>query len=365
MRKIAIVIDTWSPFVGGGQVNCYEIAKRMSKKNFQLDVLVPNFGSDSNPEDKTLRLVRLGPRVNNFNLGGRVIFCAYAFVYILRQNYDIVHAHAFLPGFVARLGMVFKGCSGVLTVHGFSFDKPLNAWLMRFVEKVILVKTRYSYQITVSRDFLKKKNINKNIMYIGNAPTIPFDKTKSKKSVDLLTIARFVKQKNLLSYLEALSVLKSTEPDFKAVIVGSGPLEKKIKKIAKNLHLSRNVTLLNTSDREKLRALYKKSKLFVLPSVYEGQSLAILDSMACCTPVLVTDVGENPFLIKNKRNGFLIKYPFEAGELAFSIGSILKNKNLEKIGISGYNSIKNYTWDYAAKKTSEVYEKNITKRAIN
>ena len=64
--------------------------------------------------------------------------------------------------------MLFKGIPTVFTVHGTSINTRLNNPISRWLEKFILTKIRYTAQITVSRDFIEIKNINKKIFYIPN-----------------------------------------------------------------------------------------------------------------------------------------------------------------------------------------------------
>src|SRR3989344_4416398 len=170
--KVAILIDTWFPFIGGGQINAWEIARRIAKSNTQIDIITRNSGKDNLKYLKNLKVFKLGSKSNPNNSFSKIIFLIRSFFFIKSQGYDLIHAHAFLPGITARLLMVFKGIPAVFTVHGTLINTKLNNPISRWLEKFILTQILYSAQITVSRDFLKLKNINRKIFYIPNGVNI-------------------------------------------------------------------------------------------------------------------------------------------------------------------------------------------------
>jgi len=51
---------------------------------------------------------------------------------------------------------------------------------------------------------------------------------------------------------------------------------------------------------------YKRNHVFVLPSLAEGQPLTLLEAMASKLPVIVTDVGDNSYFVKNHENGYIL-----------------------------------------------------------
>jgi len=99
------------------------------------------------------------------------------------------------------------------------------------------------------------------------------------------------------------------------------------------------------SDNE-LPKWYNKCKLTIVPSVFEGFGINILESMACGTPVIGTGVDGIKTIIKDKK--FLFEYGNKK-ELANKARSLLKNKSKIK-----FNKGK-YSLDNIAKKTLEVY----------
>ena len=103
--------------------------------------------------------------------------------------------------------------------------------------------------------------------------------------------------------------------------------------------------------------------MFVLPSVFEGQPLTLLEAWAANLPVLVTDVGGNRDFVVNGKNGFIIKSENSsilAESLLKAIG--LGKAKLDRIGKKGYELVKkDYSWDKMADKTFDVYSSVIRK----
>lgn len=362
--KIAVIIDTWFPHIGGGQINAWEISKRLADKGLQIDIITRNNGQDSLKLPKNLNVFKLGGESKPFDSLSKILFVVRAFLFIARRDYDIVHAHAFLPGITARFLSVTKGTPSALTIHGTSIGTNLNNRFKRWLEKFILCQILYSAQITVSRDFLKIKNINQKVVYIPNAVDIgQFDKINISKTKQptLIFVGRLHPQKNLSILLQCINKLQQDFPLIQLLIVGDGEEKAKLEKLIKNLNLHKNVKLLGEITGVQLIKLYKSSHLFILPSIYEGQPLTLLEAWASKLPVIVTKTGDCQYLVKNGVNGYLIEDPQDPQRVANSIIYAFKSKNLQKLGQNGYNFVKkNFSWDKSAEQTLKIYE-NITK----
>ena len=358
--KIAVIIDTWFPAIGGGQINAWEISRRIAKLGHQVDIITRNNGNDNLPQTKNLYIYKLGKRSNANNTLSRIYFLPKALLFAISRNYDIIHAHAFLPGIVARLLMVFKGIPAIFTVHGTSINTNLNNHLSNWLEKFILTQILYSAQITVSQDFLKLTNINKNVYYITNGVEIKkFDKIKTEKYKDptLIFVGRLHRQKNLKNLIYAINIVKEEIPEIKLLIVGKGDLRAELQSQVANLKLKKNVWFLDGKKDHELIKLYKSSHVFILPSIYEGQPLTLLEAWAAKLPVIVPNAGDCPYLVKNGQEGYLIGNIYDPNQIAKTIIRALARDNLEKLGLNGYNSVKRFSWENASKETLSIYEK--------
>lgn len=375
--KVAVLIDAWFPIFGGGQVHTEEISQILSQNfGYDIEIITSNLGikgtedySDSRTD--TLKVTRLGPRFSFENFFGRIIYIFYAFFYLISHDFDLIHAHAFLPGIPAKLASKLKKKPVVFTVHGIaqdSFSEMINnkalALFYRWIEELILFRISYDWQITVSNDFLKFKNINKKISLIPNGVDVEkFDKIKTKKNkpFKLIFVGRLHPQKGLQYLLSALAILKNKSLNVYLTLVGDGNLLPTLKKSAIELGILSILLFKGKLSEDKLISEYKSSHLFVLPSIYEGQPLTLLEAWAAKLPVIVTNVGANSDMVENGKNGYLVP-PRDPKRLAEIIKKVLEDSKRDLLGENGYLKVKNnFSWEKAAYATNEIYLKVLKK----
>ena len=362
--KVAVIIDTWFPFVGGGQINAWEISKNLASRGVKIDIITRNNGRYKDIKVKNLRVIKLGKETSAGNIVSKILFTLKALLFLYKSDYDLVHAHAFLPGIIARLVMVFKGTPAIFTVHGTSLNTSLNGKLSKIIEKFILTQILYGSQITVSRDFLKIKNVNRKIVYIPNGVDQQFIKSSPRSSRlknVLLFVGRLHPQKNLTNLVEAIKILNIEKFPVILVIVGDGPQKLEIQNLIKKFKLESNIKLEGSKYSPELLEHYQTASALIMPSIYEGQSLTLLEAWASKLPVIVSKTGDIEYLVKEGVNGYFIKDQRHPSNIADSIKKAFSNKNLNKLGQNGYLLVKNsFSWEKTATATLKVYE-NVSK----
>jgi len=91
-------------------------------------------------------------------------------------------------------------------------------------------------------------------------------------------------------------------------------------------------------DDATLRVLYSAADVMVVPSIQENLSNAIMESLACATPVVAFDVGGNGDMVEHKENGYLAK-SFDTTDLAEGIEWILNAPNYEQLSANARNKV--------------------------
>ena len=129
------------------------------------------------------------------------------------------------------------------------------------------------------------------------------DKYKNFSNV-LLMASRLVKQKGILVGIDAFKIVLENNPNSCLVIVGSGPEEKKIKKYVQDLELDKNIFF--EAWTEDLVSYMKSCDIFLLPSMYEGWGLTVVEAAACSTPVVMTNVGCAEEFLFDGKNGIIV-----------------------------------------------------------
>ena len=149
-----------------------------------------------------------------------------------------------------------------------------------------------------------------------------------KEESRICFIGRLSEEKNVFSLLDALKDMK----DIKLVIIGDGPLRKKLEEKVKEDRI--NANFLGNIPNHQLPIQLNKSELFILPSIHEGHPKALLEAMACELPVIGTDVPGIKEVITHKENGYLCGT--SSKEIRKAIIEVLKNDRLKaKMGKKG------------------------------
>lgn len=192
-----------------------------------------------------------------------------------------------------------------------------------FLQRII----KYDVEITVDRKFLQYKNINRPI-YIPNGVDLKkFENINAKKEdkfFKILFVGRLHPQKGLMYLVDAVSLIKNELPrKVRFVIVGEGDEKNNLINKIRYLGLEDLFVFKGRMFGDDLSREYESSHLFILPSLYEGFPLTVLEAWACKLPVLATSVGELSYIIKEDHNGWLVD-PGNCHELAEKLKYILQ-----------------------------------------
>jgi Glycosyltransferase len=197
----------------------------------------------------------------------------------------------------------------------------------RFSDKLIVLDESLIDQANLSR--YRKKTV------LAHRHFVDFDEFQMKDDVEqranvVSYVGRLHEEKGVLNLARAIPKVLAKRHDVKFVIVGEGQLEGELRSYVATHALSQNVTFAGWIPHDELREYLVKSKLLVLPSYTEGLPHAMLEAMACGTPVLATPVGAVPEVIHDKETGFLVP-DNSPDQLAESILSALVYPYLSRI----------------------------------
>lgn len=215
-----------------------------------------------------------------------------------------------------------------------------------------------------SKNIIKERNLEKYEKKIGIAYQhfMNFNNFKILKP--------FKKRKNIIGYVGELRELKGVmnlvkampkiiekEKDVQLLIIGTGELDKEIHKFIKDKRLTDNIKMVGWVDNSKLPYYLNDLKLLILPSYSEGLPGVIVESMACGTPVLSTNVGAIPDIIDN-HTGFILN-DNNYGCISKSVINILESDELNKISENAQKVVnKNFNYNFVLK----LWEKCLLKK---
>jgi glycosyltransferase involved in cell wall biosynthesis len=159
--------------------------------------------------------------------------------------------------------------------------------------------------------------------------------------------------------LSAPLVLKEIN-DAKFLLVGKGPHEMSLKRLVRKLGIQDAFIFLPCVSDKDLPELYASADVFVLPSLWEGFGISLLEAMSTAKPVVSTNVSAIPEVVVHNETGLLIE-PGDYQQLARNIVMILSDKRFaEKLGYNGRKRVEtSFSWDLVARKTLEVYKETL------
>ena len=173
----------------------------------------------------------------------------------------------------------------------------------------------------------------------------------------LLFVGQYQNDRKGLSFvLRSLRLVRQKIPNVRLVICGKGDVPR-YQALASRLGVVDSVSFVGRVSKQKLIKLYKTSDLFVFPSQFEGLGIVFLEAMSYGLPIVASNVGPIPEIVKNGKNGLLVE-PNDSSKIAQAIETLLMNDDLRfKIRQQNIRSIQRFTWAKTACETELVYKK--------
>ncbi len=171
--------------------------------------------------------------------------------------------------------------------------------------------------------------------------------------------SRVTERKGLNYLIEAVARLAPAYPELRLKIMGDGSARASLEALVAEKGLAERVTFLGRIPREKTSPYYQEASLFVMPSLNEGMSNAMLEALASGLPIISTPTGGAAELVTEGKNGLIVKEK-SAADIAAAIEHFLKNKNLvTEYGAESRRRAESQSWDRVATSFKTLLEKSI------
>lgn len=247
-----------------------------------------------------------------------------------RETIRLVHAQFVFPqGLFGLLLARLLRVPLIITAQGLDVDIHMrNNALLRAVYLIVL--RRADLIIAVSKHMQRiLHQLNISSIYLPNS--VDTDSIRPSRKLgnenSILFVAAMIERKQPLLLLHAFERIVEQVPTATLVMCGKGPLEDRIRKEVEKKRLQEKVKLLSYVNEQTLKDLLSHVGIFVLPSLNEGTSLALLEAMAAGLPVIVSRNESHVSILEHGVNGLL----FEMGnveELAKQILLVIADKRL-------------------------------------
>lgn len=364
MRKIRVLQLVDDLKVGGLEQIIYDIATKLDQNKYRVSVWC--FGRGGEIADR-LKENRVDVKFINIDSYYNILNILKLAILVKKYEPDIIHSHTYFSNTIGRIaGIISRVPVMISHVHNVysNYSKRnllIERLLSNYTDKVICCSE------AVRNFVLKYEKINMHktvIIYNGvNHREIQRSQDISylreflgiyKNVITIICVASLTEKKGHEYLLKAILEIEKEFQKLKFIIVGDGPLKKRLKNLAEELNIQDLVIF--TGIRNDIPNLLKIADIFVLPSLTEGLPLAAIEAMSVGLPVVATAVGGVPEIIKDGITGYLVP-PKNPKALGNTILNLIKDKkNMEKVGLNGKKVIiENFTTEKMINKLEKLY----------
>lgn len=306
----------------------------------------------------TERMEKNGIKIFYLNKkGGLDLSLTFKLVKIFKEyKPDVIHSHLY-AGKYAHVAASMCGIKGKIhTIHNMATKESgkLNRIFNRFLFKhcnVIPVSLSKEVQNSVINEYgidAKDTPVVLNGVPLDNCHR-KHDYSSYKK---ILHVGRFSPAKNHESLVKAVTTIVKNGYDVELYLFGQGELEESIKELVKNLHMDKNIIFCGLTDD--VYSVMQKCDIFVLPSLYEGIPMTLIEAMGTGMPILTSNVGGIPDMIENEKSGLLCE-PTVESIVEGLVRLISSEEDRELYGNNAFISSEKFSADKMANDYYEIY----------
>lgn len=412
MTRIAFISEHASPLAtigsvdaGGQNIYVAELAKQLASIEYEVDIFTRNDGTT----DQQILEWFPGVRVIHIKAGAKKFIRKEELlplmtdffeemVQFIKQHqleYSLIHANFWMSALVAMEIKKALSIPYVITFHALGKVRKLyQQEADQFPEsrttiekQTALLSNRVIAECPKDMDDLTTlydiPEHNISVIPCGFNPTefFPVDKTFSRtllrlnrNETILLQLGRMVPRKDVDTGILALKYLRNLKKKVRLVIVGvdaddpdpaSSPEISRMMMLARDEGVIDNICFAGRKQRHLLKYYFSAADIYITTPWYEPFGITPLESMACGTPVIGSDVGGIRFSVKDGETGYLIP-PRNPGALAEKIAFMLANPILmKKMKIRAMQHVhQQFTWQRITETMHNLYKTIIAEKPI-
>ena len=250
---------------------------------------------------------------------------------LLVDKPDMVHIHSsFGPSFYRKIPYVYmaKWCRlpVINHIHGSEFDKLYTNAGNKKKRLVEVVWGKCDRFIVLSEAWKERFSCiipKEKMSVVENYSRLQPEIDRTVCHNQILFLGAINPMKGCLDMVDVICDLKKTCPKVKMIVAGDGDIEA-VKVKAREKGVFENLIFPGWVRGKEKDELLKKSDIFFLPSYTEGMPMSVLDAMGYGLPIISTDVGGIPKLVKEGSNGRLYA-PGDVAGMATGIKELLEN----------------------------------------
>jgi len=341
MSRVRVLEMIDKPFLGGGQAIVLALARHLDRNRFDVSVCSLGGGPLEEEVQKSGLAFVPAPFGRKYALG-----LTRAIAGILRtEKPDILHTHGGIAGLYGRMAAHKAGVPKVVhTIHGIHYlhyrnillravYADLERYCSKFTDAVVFVSEAdlaAGRRLRLARP--AKLRFVRNGVDCAELGTEEFVRRASGLRLGLPqgkpligTVARLHRQKGVVFLLRAASAILAGRPEGRIVVVGGGDLEDDLRREARELDQDRRFLLLG--EQADAREILSRLDVFVLPSLWEGLPLVLIEAAALGKPIVATAVDGSREIVTDGETGLLVP-PADPAALAAAVKRLLDDPAL-------------------------------------
>lgn len=349
-KNIAILIPTIN--AGGAEKQASLLATILSKRH-NVCIILYSGEQDTNAtnvkrlEDANIRILKL--------IGGTIAKAKELKSILVNENIEFLFNYLTKPNVI---GAIVGKKTGVKCIYNGIRNSRIDWWklvLERLAHNRYATATIYncySGEVYFSSKGLKE---GKGIVIPNCFPNIAEPIIREDKEIKhIVTVGRFVPQKDYKTIIRTIAELKKLRKDFVMDIIGYGDEEQNIRDWIKEYGVEEYINIYIRPNN--VQDIVRSSDIYLSTSLFEGTSNSIMEALNWSLPVVATNVGDNDHLVIDGKNGYL--HPIgDAEGMAESLSGLLDSVDLRNK--FGYESNQNLRNNYSVDIFEERYLKLI------
>jgi glycosyltransferase involved in cell wall biosynthesis len=307
---------------GGGATHVHDLARRLDRSRFSVEVAMPEDGGTVTRED----FEAAGIPFHAVSIASGFSLRALRQLHHLAAQVDILHVQGARGALFGRLAAAALGTRRpriVYSIHGFTapyYPQPRRFALLSLERALAAFTDVYIGVSHAEREALVAAGVARpqraravqNGIDTRRFRVTGVDREAQREALRippgallLTTVCRLDKPRDLDTVLAALRALVTEYPSLHLLIVGDGPLRPHVEQQLQRLSLTPHMTL--TGWRQDLPLIYAASDIYTLTTWgWEGLPLTVLEAMAAGLPVVATNAGGTPEAVVDGETGFLV-----------------------------------------------------------
>ena len=342
--KICIVTSGYPPKIGGVETVTENLAKEFVNLMHDIHVITPSSDVTSRiitPENIKLHNIHIKgfseaetmPLFKKIPRG--IIFFVKVFKNLHTIKPDIIHVQNIqnsIPVYLIKKIQKTPYCIALhneLILMGISLPKSLKKYWgkLPYVKNAnSIISLTKEMSDSVQNELQKESVIIPNGVDTDRFYPILHASTHNNRRI-ITTLSRIDNKKGLEYAIESMTKILKSHPDTVLRIIGDGDFKSELENRTNSLNIREAVEFIGTIPNTDVPNYLQKSDIFLLPSLFEGLPLTLLEAMACGLPIISTPVSIAPEIINKWSNGIIV--PFKSPEaIADAVINLLSNPNL-------------------------------------